>query len=141
MKIFSASSAIPMSAWGRNPVCDDSPPVDCTICHETEGNAFEASIHGQEFAEGNVDAPTCISCHGGHSVLTSKDRDSQTYPTNVPSLCGDCHRDGEAAAKARAEAGLENHVVENYTMSIHGKGLAESGLLVTATCADCHLPQ
>jgi cytochrome b subunit of formate dehydrogenase len=28
--------------------------------------------------------------------------------------------------------------VESYEMSIHGKGLYESGLLVTATCPDCH---
>ena len=30
------------------------------------------------------------------------------------------------------------HVVESYEMSIHGKGLLESGLVVTATCANCH---
>ena len=29
-------------------------------------------------------------------------------------------------------------IVENYAMSIHGKGLLESGLMVTATCIDCH---
>ena len=29
-------------------------------------------------------------------------------------------------------------MVEHYTESIHGKGLLESGLTVTATCANCH---
>jgi cytochrome b subunit of formate dehydrogenase/nitrate/TMAO reductase-like tetraheme cytochrome c subunit len=44
---------------------------------------------------------------------------------------------GGAAAIRRAARG-EDCVADQYTMSIHGKGLLESGLVVTAMCTDCH---
>jgi nitrate/TMAO reductase-like tetraheme cytochrome c subunit len=34
--------------------------------------------------------------------------------------------------------GGEHRIVERYTESIHGKGLLQSGLVVTAMCTDCH---
>jgi hypothetical protein len=34
--------------------------------------------------------------------------------------------------------GPEHDIVESYTESIHGKGLIQSGLVVTATCTNCH---
>jgi cytochrome b subunit of formate dehydrogenase len=62
--------------------------------------------------------------------------DSPTYPRNVPELCARCHRRGEVAAK-RLESEIPD-IVESYDMSIHGKGLVESGLVVSATCTSCH---
>jgi len=35
-------------------------------------------------------------------------------------------------------AGKEHQIIERYTESIHGKGLLQSGLVVTAMCTDCH---
>ncbi len=55
---------------------------------------------------------------------------------NIPELCANCHREGGKAAVRYF--GDQQGVVENYAMSIHGKGLSESGLTVTATCVDCH---
>ena len=64
---------------------------------------------------------------------------SPTYPRNVPDLCATCHRDGEAAARTgRWLKGLDGGIVRSYEMSIHGEGLIKSGLVVTATCDDCH---
>jgi cytochrome b subunit of formate dehydrogenase len=63
-------------------------------------------------------------------------RQSPTYIRNVPELCAGCHRDGASAA--RRYLGPEDHIIEHYSMSIHGKGLTESGLTVTAVCTDCH---
>jgi predicted CXXCH cytochrome family protein len=54
----------------------------------------------------------------------------------VPTLCGNCHREGEKAA--RRQHSTQTHILQNYSMSIHGKGLLESGLVVTATCTSCH---
>jgi len=34
--------------------------------------------------------------------------------------------------------GEQKQIVEGYLESIHGRGLLEAGLTVTATCADCH---
>jgi cytochrome b subunit of formate dehydrogenase len=65
---------------------------------------------------------------------------------NVPVLCAQCHREGETAAvrialQARSAGTAAAHpadIVRSYEESIHGKGLLQSGLLVTATCTNCH---
>ena len=110
--------------------------VDCSICHAPQVDEHALSTHGQLAAQGDMDAPTCLSCHAGHGTQSKLDATSPTFPNNVPTLCGNCHREGEIAATRIL--GAQHNVLENYTMSIHGKGLLESGLVVTATCANCH---
>jgi len=110
--------------------------VDCSICHATEGDQYRESTHGQLFAKNDPNAPTCEECHGSHNVLLTKNPLSPTFHTNIPNLCGKCHRKGEPAAVRYV--GKEHDIIENYTESIHGKGLLKSGLTVTATCTDCH---
>ena len=61
---------------------------------------------------------------------------SHTFIRNIPELCGDCHREGEKAALEYT--GEDHEIIKNYNMSIHGRGLIQSGLMVTATCKDCH---
>ncbi|MCB9247879.1 MAG: hypothetical protein H6613_04700 [Ignavibacteriales bacterium] len=51
-------------------------------------------------------------------------------------MCADCHGEGNKAALRYK--GKEHDIVKSYNMSIHGKGLTESGLIVTAVCVDCH---
>ncbi len=113
-----------------------SPKVDCSICHADEGDQYSKSIHGQLFAKNDPNAPTCEDCHGSHEVLAKVNPASPTFPTNIPNLCGTCHRTGEKAAVRYH--GTEHNIVANYTESIHGKGLMKSGLTITATCTDCH---
>ncbi len=111
--------------------------VDCGNCHAQEVDDFSTGIHGTLVAEGDPDAPRCEFCHGqAHYTLSQHDPDSRTFPMNVPELCGECHRQGERSA-VRNHAS-ETHILENYRMSIHGKGLLESGLIVSATCSKCH---
>jgi cytochrome b subunit of formate dehydrogenase len=110
--------------------------VDCSICHAGPVGDFQAGIHGRLLAEGDPDAPTCLDCHDKHATLGKEFPASPTYARNVPELCSRCHRAGEQAA-VRIEADVED-IFESYVMSIHGKGLLESGLVVTATCASCH---
>jgi len=110
--------------------------VDCSICHAEIVQQYNESIHGQLFAQGSPDAPSCADCHGTHGVLGRHQPESPTFARNVPGLCARCHRTGERAA--RRYNGPERAVVEHYLESIHGRGLIESGLTVTATCADCH---
>jgi cytochrome b subunit of formate dehydrogenase/nitrate/TMAO reductase-like tetraheme cytochrome c subunit len=98
--------------------------------------AYESSIHGKLHAEGSSDAPYCSDCHTPHKELKHENMDSPTFVKNIPALCGQCHADGGKAALRYN--GTQKHIVENYQMSIHGKGLLASGLLVTATCVDCH---
>jgi hypothetical protein len=120
----------------RDPVCLGSGQVDCSMCHAEAVDDFSVSQHGQYYADGDTLAPYCTDCHGDHDVLAIDDPSSPVFARNIPDLCGNCHREGETAA--RRYTGTEQEIVEHYTMSIHGKGLIASGLLVTATCVDCH---
>jgi cytochrome b subunit of formate dehydrogenase len=113
-----------------------APRVDCSVCHAEVVNTYRASTHGQLSAKGSPDAPECEDCHGTHGIKGHLETESATYPKNIPALCGQCHRTGNKAALRYR--GDQTSIVENYTESIHGKGLLESGLVVTATCADCH---
>jgi len=111
--------------------------VDCSHCHDPVVEDFAVGIHGTLSHEGDPDAPRCEFCHGqAHYTLSQRDPASRTFPVNVPELCGECHRQGERSA-ARNHAS-QTHVLQNYRMSIHGKGLFESGLVVSATCSKCH---
>jgi cytochrome b subunit of formate dehydrogenase len=110
--------------------------VDCSICHSDIVNTYKASVHGQLAQKGSPDAPVCADCHGTHGIRGHLMTDSPTYAKNIPELCGRCHRTGQKAAVRYK--GPEKRIVESYVESIHGKGLLESGLVVTATCVDCH---
>jgi len=122
--------------------------VNCAICHETQVGDYQRGRHGQLHAAGDPNAPYCTDCHGVHGMLEHRvpenatpvaealARESPTFARNVPALCARCHREGAQAAVRYF--GQEVNIVEHYTMSIHGKGLLESGLTVTATCTDCH---
>jgi cytochrome b subunit of formate dehydrogenase len=112
--------------------------VDCSACHVEISQQYSASIHGKFEARGDSNAPTCRECHGTHGVMGRKDPTSPSFARNVPKLCARCHREGEKAAVRYT--GLQHQIIENYSESIHGKGLLQSGLLVTAMCTDCHTP-
>ncbi len=117
--------------------CKTVPPkVDCSICHAQQVAQYNESTHGQLVAMGSPDGPTCSDCHGTHGIRSRNESDSPTFARNVPTLCAQCHRAGQKAALRYN--GKQVNPVEHYVESIHGKGLLESGLTVTANCADCH---
>ncbi len=110
--------------------------VDCSICHAEQVTEYTGGIHGSLVSQGDPDAPTCLDCHGNHDILKKTVPASPTFARNVPNLCANCHRAGQQAA-IRIESQIDD-IFNSYLDSIHGKGLVKSGLLVTATCADCH---
>jgi len=112
--------------------------VDCSICHEKAVGQYRESTHGTLAAQGSPDAPLCQDCHSPHGTQGKLDSTSPTYSRNVPALCAKCHQEGQKAAVRYT--GKQNHIVDHYRESIHGKGLLQSGLTVTANCADCHTP-
>jgi cytochrome b subunit of formate dehydrogenase/uncharacterized protein with PIN domain len=112
--------------------------VKCENCHESIGQEFLRSRHGQLLLSKDPNAPECKDCHGTHHILKRTDPLSPTFPINIPTLCAKCHREGEKAAVRYK--GSERDIVKHYVESIHGKGLLKSGLTVTATCTDCHTP-
>ncbi len=110
--------------------------IDCGMCHSEASEKFYDGIHGQALKRGAPYAPTCSECHGVHDILPPSEVNSRTYKMNIPVLCGKCHREG--APVARVYNIPEKDILSNYSQSIHGEGLFKQGLIVTATCNNCH---
>jgi Class III cytochrome C family len=113
--------------------------VPCSTCHQKEGQDWDASIHARN-AETIGDAPTCVGCHGVHRIFSAKDPRSPTYPLNVAGLCGRCHGDPRIIGRYFMGAGQEQARIATtaFPKSVHGIALTRDGLVVSATCSDCH---
>ncbi|MBM4171601.1 MAG: hypothetical protein FJ214_07025 [Ignavibacteria bacterium] len=122
--------------FSKKPVCLNSGKVDCSMCHSAATEDYQISIHGTEHNKGNEHAPYCTDCHETHNMKSKVQKNSPTFARNVPELCAKCHRTGMNIA-ASIDASKKG-IVSEYVESIHGKGLLQSGLMVTATCVDCH---
>lgn len=118
------------------PHAENLQPVNCGRCHTRAMEDNIRGIHGQALLMNDPNAPSCKECHGHHDILYYSDPRSRTYKMNIPFLCGRCHREGEVVARVYDVS--EHNVLENYTQGIHGRGLFEAGLIVTATCNNCH---
>lgn len=118
------------------PHTDNLKPVNCGLCHRTELRQYNTGAHGIAKKHGNIHAPDCKECHGTHKIVPAHSSSSPTYKMNIPILCGKCHR--EDAPVARLYDVKQHNILQNYSQSIHGKGLFEKGLFVSATCNDCH---
>ena len=113
--------------------------VPCQSCHEKEGQDWARSIHAPDaVTRGN--APTCATCHGTHHVLGADDPRSRTYPLNVAALCGSCHADPRIIGTyfGAADQAQARTAVSSYYKTIHGTAMTKAGLVVSATCSDCH---
>jgi cytochrome b subunit of formate dehydrogenase len=119
----------------KNPVCAESGKVQCASCHDEVAEMYDGSIHAKLRDKGDKEAPTCVTCHGDHAILSKKADGSPISRLNSPQLCGKCHKLGGAAAlREKDNPGMW----EKYTLSVHGKGVIKSGLTVSAVCVDCH---
>jgi uncharacterized protein with PIN domain len=110
--------------------------VDCGACHESEAKQHAASLHGRAMKRGDPLAPGCTACHGVHDIRAAKDPLSPVSPLKVPFTCGKCHQEGTVVMRQRQIH--QDHILENYSESIHGEGLLKKGLVVAANCASCH---
>jgi hypothetical protein len=112
--------------------------AQCLPCHEDAQKLYDEGIHGTSYKKGDKLAPTCQTCHGSHNIVKVKDPKSAVAPIKIPFLCGSCHREGATVQMQRKIP--EDHILENYSESMHGDGLLKKGLSVAATCASCHSP-
>ena len=110
--------------------------VACGLCHSEEQSQYSASVHGKKAAQSDPYAPSCKLCHGTHDILPPSNLKSPVATINVPRLCGGCHREDAEVSKTRAIS--QTNILENYRDSIHGIGLFQQGLTVTAVCTSCH---
>ncbi len=83
--------------------------------------AYETSIHGRAFTEGNTDAAICSDCHGAHSAMKASNPNSLVNKANISTTCGNCH--GDIAAE--------------FDLSVHGAALV-GGNYDSPTCVSCH---
>jgi hypothetical protein len=117
---------------------EDLAQVDCGTCHTGEQELHAKSLHGKAISRGDPLAPHCNDCHGNHEILSAKDARSPVSPLKIPFLCGRCHQEGTPVAKQRVIH--QDHILENFSESIHGEGLLKKGLIVAPNCASCHTP-
>ena len=82
---------------------------------------YEDSIHGVMLKAGNLNAPTCSSCHGAHDMVLGSSANSRVGKFRVPETCGACH--GET--------------VKVFNESAHGIAL-RAGNQAAPNCTDCH---
>lgn len=88
----------------------------CRQCHFTEFRQSLESTHAQAVARGDTTAPTCVDCHGSHTIgKAGQPR------TRVADACGRCHTRTAAV----------------YRQSVHGADVARNSADVP-TCTDCH---
>jgi len=109
-------------------------PATCGACHASPAflakhqlglarpiEAYERSVHGRALAAGNQKAASCSDCHGAHDVGKARDAAARINRWNVPSTCGQCHKEVHTA----------------FAGSIHGQAVAR-GLAGAPVCTDCH---
>ena len=113
-------------------------PETCERCHSDIYNHYAESIHGSALiGEGNPDVPTCIDCHGVHTVQGPH---NSPLRLDSPLICAECHADPELMDKY----GISTDVFDTYVADFHGTTLvlfdqeAEGQALNTPVCIDCH---
>lgn len=110
----------------------------CRQCHSTIFDEFAQSVHGEALlGEENPDVPTCIDCHGVHSV---NDPTTPLFRNRSPELCASCH----ANAELMTQYDISTDVFETYVDDFHGTTVTifQSNDPNTPTnkavCYDCH---
>lgn len=110
----------------------------CAQCHQSVYSSYRTSVHGAALeADSNPDVPTCINCHGVHSVRGPRD---PFFRNDSIAICGDCHSDHTLMEKY----GISTEVLDTYLDDYHGRTVdlfrrQEAGLSSNkAVCFDCH---
>ncbi len=119
---------------GQCHVEKDAIPEGKTVAEMTAEEMLRTShaddTHGKGLLRaGLISAPTCATCHGGHSVMDPADPGAPVNRNHVSGMCGSCHVG----------------IYEKYSQSIHGltpRGTPEANYnhVEPATCTDCHEP-
>jgi nitrate/TMAO reductase-like tetraheme cytochrome c subunit len=89
----------------------------CRRCHFDKYTKTLESIHFTVLSQGNLKAPVCIDCHGGHAISrAAEDR------TASARRCRTCHPD----------------IYDVYAKSVHGSALMNGQNRDVPVCASCH---
>ncbi len=118
------------------PHAENLAKVSCAQCHEAQAKEFEGSIHADLARKGVPDMPVCTSCHGTHAIYGKTDLRSIAGQFQVDHTCSGCHAKKEITDRHLRMPSPE--FVNRYQSSVHGRGVHLKGLVVSATCSDCH---
>ncbi len=89
-------------------------PQTCAQCHYAIYQKYSTSVHGAALlGEGNPDVPTCIDCHGVHSI---EDPTTAAFRLKSPQICARCHTDPSIMDKY----GIPTQVLNTYVADFHG---------------------
>ena len=113
-------------------------PQTCAKCHYAIYQRYATSVHGAALlGEGNPDVPTCIDCHGVHSI---EDPTTARFRLSSPQICAGCHTDPQVMDKY----GLSTHVLDTYVADFHGTTVTlfarqhPDQQVNQPVCYDCH---
>jgi formate dehydrogenase gamma subunit len=105
----------------------------CKKCHMREANTYLAGSHGRTLRHGNLDVPTCITCHGDHDIIALSIKADGKRDYAATQVCIWCHGN----LRMMSRYALDTSPVEHYMRDYHG--LSQRGSSgASATCADCH---
>ncbi len=90
----------------------------CRRCHFDKYSMVSEGIHYAMINVGRLEAPTCVDCHGGHSVSSVGNN-----RLSVVQKCKTCH----------------SRAFDVYAKSVHGKALFQEDNRDVPICIDCHL--
>ncbi len=94
----------------------------CGKCHVNIEKTYNASVHGQLLAKGDLRGPVCSDCHSAHQIESPTD---VHFKAESDQRCGSCHKDRLAY----------------YRETYHGKAMAlgsPNTAPAVAACYDCH---
>ncbi|UCE60947.1 MAG: hypothetical protein JSU63_04185 [Phycisphaerales bacterium] len=123
-----------------HPAKQGEPSCSTSKCHAEQGELYNRSVHAKHDSTNVKGFPHCWTCHGDHGILPPTERKSWTYPLNVLNVCGGCHVQ-HRHSMFRSPSDLPENgtdLVRCFNESEHGRGALKSGLIVVATCPDCH---
>ena len=131
-----------------SPVYPTNIPQTCNKCHGDvkfmrsynpeiavdQYQKYRTSEHGILNAKGDPKPAECVSCHGSHNILSTKDVRSLVYPTNIPKTCAHCHSNKEYMK----DYGIPTDQYDKYVNSVHGNALLVKNDLSAPVCNSCH---
>ena len=110
----------------------------CGSCHKAAYSTYRTSVHGAALEQdSNPDVPSCVECHGVHSVRGPRDT---PYRNDSIVICGECHADQALMEKY----GISTQVFNTYLDDFHGRTVnlfrreGDSTQSHKAVCFDCH---
>lgn len=102
----------------RSSVHPENLAATCGSCHKGIYNTYMDSDHAYRVSDGEIQYPTCETCHSAHHITEVHEN---KFMSQITMQCGKCHGD----------------LADTYLETYHGK-VYQLGYMEAARCSDCH---